>query len=163
MKTSHQKAHSLVELLVVVALLGIVITLSSPSLLRLIEQNRERALREELLAHLNFTRSQAILSQRPHLICGSSNGTTCDGNWNGHWLVMSARDQLLLRRFTPPRNSQLCWRGFGLRSRILFQANGMSSASNGRFSICGAQQSSWQIVLNRQGRLRVRVGDRSYR
>lgn len=162
MKITCQKAHSLVEVLAVVALLGIAFSLSAPSLRHLVEQNRERTLREELLAHVHFTRTQAILTQRPHLICGSGNGQTCDGNWNSHWLVMNVRDQQLLRKFTPPRNSQLCWQGFGMRSRILFQGNGMSSASNGRFSICGTQQSSWQIVLNRQGRLRVEIDDRSY-
>jgi len=152
MKMHAQKALTLQELLIALAVLSILISLIPPSYSYLVEQNRAETIRNELIAILNHARAQAIAERNAHVLCGSSDGEKCDGGWQHHWLLIRLKDQQLIRSFTPDHQYRLCWRGFG-GQHVTFRANGMTSASNGRFTFC-QQTTHWQLTLNRQGRLK---------
>ncbi|WAJ36646.1 GspH/FimT family pseudopilin [Pseudomonas sp. GOM7] len=153
MKMHLQNALSLHELLVTISILGILISLVPPSYSYFIEHNRAHSIRNELVAFVNLTRMKAITERQAHMLCGSSDGQTCDGDWQHHWLVIRLRDDQLLKRFTLDHQYNLCWRGFG-GENVTFRANGMTSASNGRFTFCN-HDTQWQLVINRQGRLKI--------
>lgn len=154
MNRNQQKAFNLLELLMALTVLAILISIIPPSYSHFIERNHTQVVRDELLAHLHFTRAQSVNARSSHTLCGSADGQTCNGNWNNIWLVRRTHDQRILRRFTPESQGQLCWRGFG-GNQVVFRANGMSSASNGRFSFCKDKQPLWQVVINRQGRFKI--------
>lgn len=160
MNRNKQKALTLPELLTALAVVAILLSIVFPSYRHFIESNREQSVRNELLSHLHFAREQAIGTRRAHIICGSADGKTCTGDWHHSWLVLRSHDQHVLRQFSPGTQPDLCWRGFG-GNQVLFRDNGMSSASNGRFSFCRKQEPIWQIVINRQGRIKMADVDRS--
>lgn len=148
----QQKAFSLVELLVVLTLLSIVISLAMPHLRSVVEKNRDDALRNLLLSHLSHTRMQAVTSDRSHILCGSSNGVSCNGDWNSNWLLLTAADNSPLRQHQPNSTKKLCWSRPG--NAITYRPNGTSPTSNGRFALCDGGTATWQLVINRQGRVR---------
>jgi len=61
-------------------------------------------------------------------------------------------DNQLLQLTQLPTHDELRWSGF--KQSIRFRDNGSSPTGNGRFYQCHKQQVVWQLILNRQGRLR---------
>lgn len=153
MHQTRQQAFSLIELMYTLLLLSIVLAIGTPSLRLLIERNEEQALRDTLMAYLNETRMQAILQRRNITLCGSSDGSTCDGRWQTHWLMVSTDDDETIQQHRLGDAADLCWHG--ARDSIEFHPNGTTLLGNGRFSLCRSGTASWQLVLNRQGRLRL--------
>lgn len=154
MKRLTQLAFSLYELLVTLALFSIGISLAIPSLSALQQKSEREALRNHLHASLNHARLQAVLNKTSVELCGSRDGAICSRDWSQGWRIqfMHAPDQVLQiqqhRSSTP-----LYWAGFD--SRIRFHANGTSPSSNGRFFQCKGKEIAWQLILNRQGRVRL--------
>lgn len=158
MNGNQQKAFSLVELLVVIIVLAVLTAIAVPNFSRLLEDNRQESLRNLLIAQISQARTNAITHNRQHLLCGSSDGMTCNGDWSSYWLIMAMGKQpsLLHQQAAPAKN--VCWNGFGGNS-IRFHPNGTSPTSNGRFSICRTSGPHWQLILNRQGRVRQGIAD----
>jgi len=153
MNREQQTGFNLVELLVTAAVVAIFLSIALPSFQKLVQDNRDEALRNLLVSQINQARINAITHNRQHLLCGSSDGVNCNGDWGGYWLQLSpnSESQLLSQYKAPAKN--LCWVGFS-GQHIRFQPNGTSPASNGRFTICRAGGEHWQLTLNRQGRVR---------
>lgn len=158
MDRDQQKAFTLIELLVVTILLVMLLSLAVPSFQKIIQRNKDETLRNLLVSHINLTRINAITNHKRHSLCGSSDGVTCDGDWGGYWLLLGAggEKQVMSQHKAPAEN--VCWGGFSGKN-IRFQPNGTSPTSNGRFSICRADGQHWQLVINRQGRVRQIVAD----
>ena len=154
MKRSSQSAYSLLELLVALALLSIGTSIALPSLAALQQKGEREALRNQLHASLHHARLQALLHKTSVELCGSRDGATCGTDWSQGWRMqlLHTPDQALQiqqhRSRTPLR-----WAGFD--SRIRFHANGTSPSSNGRFFQCKGKAMAWQLILNRQGRVRL--------
>lgn len=154
MKRSSQSAYSLYELLVALALVSIGTSIAIPSLAALQQKSEREALRNHLHASLHHARLQAVLHKTSVELCGSRDGLTCGRDWSQGWRMqlLHTPDQVLQiqqhRSRTPLR-----WAGFD--SRIRFHANGTSPSSNGRFFQCKGNAMAWQLILNRQGRVRL--------
>ncbi len=147
----RQHALSLIELLVALALLGILLAFAAPSFGKLLQDSRDEALRNLLLGQLQQARVQAVMTNRQHWLCGSSDGTTCNGDWANHWLLVTANASKTLQQQQLPTGNGLCWRGFN--KDIRFQPNGTSPVSNGRFGLCRGGKAVWALTINRQGRV----------
>ena len=148
---NRDQGFTLVELLITLSLLAIVANIAVPAFEGLIVRNRQQALMEQVAAVLNNARAEAILRHRTVEICGSSDGETCSASWSSGWLVRTLDDQILhLTRL--PSHDALRWSGF--QQGISFHTDGSSPISNGRFYQCHKQKVVWQLILNRQGRLR---------
>ena len=153
MNRNQQKAYSLLELLVALTVVVILLSLATPSFTRFQENKRQESLRDLLASHINQTRAKAVTQGRPFQLCGSSDGVTCDGDWGGYWLITTTHKEPTVLRQQQSPSQQLCWAGFS-SDIIRFHPNGTSPVSNGTFSICREGGPHWQLVLNRQGRLR---------
>ncbi|WP_230125146.1 GspH/FimT family pseudopilin [Pseudomonas sp. Bi70] len=160
MNRDQQRAVGLVELLVAVVLLSILISMAIPAFARFQESKRQETTRDLLASHIQQTRTSAVLSGRPHELCGSSDGETCDGSWDRYWLITALGDPPDMIQQHPAPSQKLCWKGFA-RDTLRFQPNGTSPSSNGSFSICASDGPAWQLILNRQGRLRKARGHHS--
>lgn len=87
----RQAGFTLVELLIVLALIGVVASLAYPSFQETIRLNRVQSQTTRLLSTLMIARSEAAKTNRPAIICKSPNGSTCSTDasvkWDGGWLV----------------------------------------------------------------------------
>lgn len=153
MKQRTNLAFTLHELLTTLALICIGLSMALPAYSALKQKSEQEAVRNQLHASLNYARLQAILQRTTVELCGTANGLTCDNNWGQGWRVHLRKTpeqamQIQQLSFT----TQLRWAGFD--KRIRFHTNGTSPTSNGRFFQCQSESVAWQLIINRQGRVR---------
>lgn len=68
---------TLVELMITVAVIGVLAVIAAPSMLAMINNSRLTAQTEELVASLQLARAEAVRRNARVTVCASSNGTTC--------------------------------------------------------------------------------------
>ena len=85
---------TLVELLVVIALVAMAATLAAPAFIGTLATSRVQSAAQNLKQALDFMRSEAIRRGHNIVACPSTNGTTCTGGtaWAGGWLVWADAD-----------------------------------------------------------------------
>ncbi len=151
---SKQGAFTLVEMLIVLALLAIFAQIALPAYQELIEANQQQALQEQITRAVQNARTHAVTHRVQVELCGSRDGIVCDNDWSQGWLLREVKPSppLHITRLDSSKK-RLQWSGF--QHKIQFHRNGNSPTGNGRFYSCHKQRISWQLVLNRQGRLRV--------
>ncbi|UTH74329.1 GspH/FimT family protein [Chromobacterium sp. IIBBL 290-4] len=89
------QGFTLMELLIVMALLAVVLALAVPSYRNTIAANNILSESNNLLGDLLLARNEAIKRGQVMLVCASSNGTGCNGastatNFASGWVVMLA-------------------------------------------------------------------------
>jgi type IV fimbrial biogenesis protein FimT len=86
---------SIIELMVVVALAGVLLGMAVPSFRELIQRNRAAGEMNSLVGDLQFARSEAIKRGLPVSVCPSSDGGTClgAGTWHSGWIVFTDPDR----------------------------------------------------------------------
>lgn len=88
----HKHKHSgftLIELMITLAIVGILLTVGVPSLKTFMQGNQLIAASNELVSALHIARSEAIKLNSRVSICESSDGTSCSntGSWKNGWIV----------------------------------------------------------------------------
>ena len=83
-----QKGFTLIELMVVMALVAIVTQMAIPSWTAMIASNRVRTAANNWTQSFYFARSEAIRQNTPMTICASSDGSSCtDSGYEVGWIV----------------------------------------------------------------------------
>lgn len=118
---------TLIELMVTVAVIGILAVVGVPAMAGLINANRITAANENLTSALQLARSEAMRRGASVTVCASTNGTTCANQtaWTS-WIVIG-RDNAasaggsevvdVIRSETPAGNIQLTGPAAGIRFR----------------------------------------------
>lgn len=162
---------TLVELMLVVALLGILTVVAVPGFQSLQQRTQMRTEATRLLAALNLARSEAVRRNLPVSLCPSnyavSGALACGGDYSGGWIVFSnpERDQTvdpdgLVQAYAPMHPQlQLSNRsGTVLTDELIsFRPDG-SAGRNRTLMICSRarpQLDSWSLVMNIVGRTRL--------
>jgi type IV fimbrial biogenesis protein FimT len=79
---------TLVEMVVTVAIIGVLAAIATPSLRDAIMNARMVAMVNDTMADLNIARSEAVKRNATVTLCPSINGSTCSGNdWRPGWIV----------------------------------------------------------------------------
>jgi type IV fimbrial biogenesis protein FimT len=81
--------YTLIELMVILAVLSILFSVGLPLMNIFFESNRMVSNTNEIVSGLNIARSEAIKQQMRVTMCQSSNTTSCSGSdqWEDGWIV----------------------------------------------------------------------------
>lgn len=96
MHRCRQGGFTVLELMIVIALLAIVTVIAVPNFRTAIQNNRITAQTNDLVTAFQLARSEAVKRGRPVTVCASDvidaedNGTapTCDNDWSEGWMVV---------------------------------------------------------------------------
>src|SRR5690242_11130302 len=85
----RQRGVTLIEQVMVVAILGVMAAIAMPSLASLLQRNQVQVAQTEFIAALQHARGSAVFSGKPTLFCPSRDGTHCSGetHWESGWLI----------------------------------------------------------------------------
>ncbi len=90
-KSPRAVGFTLLEVLVVMALLGLMVSLAAPAMSALRQQHQLQAQAEGLLGSLVLARSEAMRRQQRVTMCARASDSACDasGTWQQGWLVFA--------------------------------------------------------------------------
>lgn len=162
---------TLLETLMVLALLGILVAMAAPAMSDMRERHQLQAHAEGLLDSLVLARSEALRRQQRVSLCSRATDMTCDanGHWHQGWLVFvdannnALRDEgeVLIETHEPlPAVLQLGVTNT-VKAYFSYGAEGRSMSTNGAFMagtwrFCRASSSvGWQVVSNALGKPRI--------
>lgn len=102
------RGFTLVELMVAVAVVGILATVAVPSMVGFVNTSRLAGASEELTASLQLAKSEAVRRNRTVTVCGGQNGSDdCTGGTSWSQVIVrhdegDAGDPAVIRRFEFP-------------------------------------------------------------
>lgn len=171
--TRRPLGFTLVELLVVVAVMAMLTALAMPSMARIIDSARLTAFSNDFLAAMYQARSEAIKRNGPVGLCKSATGRGCtvSGGWEQGWIVFhdpnnngtaDAGELIVHHTQALPAGFKLSGNQ-NVASYISFTPSGRTRLVSGAFqagtlTLCkafGTEIGARQIVINNVGRARV--------
>jgi len=78
---------TILELLAAITVLAVFLTLALPNFQAAIQNNRLTSATNGFLTAMQFARSEALSRREPVSVCGSSDGATCNDDWETGWIV----------------------------------------------------------------------------
>lgn len=167
MCTECMRGFTLVELLMTLAVSGILLGIGLPAMAGLISANRLSTQVNELVSGMALARFEAIHRNTSVVLCKSDNHQTCTTNssWENGWIIFVDTDDdhkrqdeesILLSNDPLPANYQLQYRGFGSHHYVVFRGIG-TTTSNGTFLLCDKRnpENARALIINRTGRVRT--------
>jgi type IV fimbrial biogenesis protein FimT len=151
----QQRGFTLIELMITVAILGVLLALAVPSFQGTIARNNVASAASMLSASLSLARSEAVKRGASVTVCKSANASTCvtSGDWSQGW-IMFVTAGTPLRVYEPPTGGVTL--GVG-PNQIVFTATGFANAA-ASFDACKAGVSRRTVQLSASGRVRVVEG-----
>lgn len=92
MRHTSTSGFTLIELMVTIAILGVLLAIGLPSFQGSLRSNRVSTTTNELMASFALARTEAIRSARGSGLCTSTDGAACGGTWDDGWLVWIDND-----------------------------------------------------------------------
>lgn len=161
------KGFSLIEVMIVIALIGIIMTIVLPSGRDAILQSRLTTQANALVSDILYARNEASTRGLNVVMCPSTDGNTCtsvDADWavsrfmfvdaNGNSIRDATEERLKLSTRVPP-NMTLTPAGFNVTTRIRFNSSGglVPLGSTGTFKLCATGAvSGRQVAIGLNGR-----------
>ena len=90
MKNIKHSGFTLLELMVLIAIIGIVTAIGVPSYRSMMMTNELVETVNELRLSMKLARSEAVTRSQATIVCSSTDGSSCslaDGNWASGWIV----------------------------------------------------------------------------
>lgn len=166
--TTKHTGFTLIELMVTIAVLGILLSIAIPSFQNMVLNSRITAQANQAITALNYARSEAIKRAAPATVCSTNNGTACAGstNWSTGWMVFADADgdgtvdagEAVLRVWPALGGSNTLTAG--ARVRVTFTATGFATGFNDTFRLCDSRgkDHARAIIINAMGRSYVEKG-----
>ncbi|WP_255436670.1 GspH/FimT family pseudopilin [Rhodanobacter sp. PCA2] len=158
----RQAGVTLIEQIMVVALLGVLAAIAAPPLTQLLRRNQVRLAQTEFIAALQHARGTAAFSGKRTLLCPSRDGVRCSGEtrWESGWLV--GHDPA--RKGQPagaPLRVGAAYAGITIlgdsgRRLVRFQNDGSAAGMTNTLRFChrGQPNEALVVVISNSGRVR---------
>lgn len=155
MNSHRQTGFTLIELMIVVAIIAVIASLGLPSFKRQMQSNDVSSDTNYILGFLSYARSEAVTNKLEVVVCSSSDNSTCagDADWNKTIIARQSNGTILkLLPATSSSNTLLA-----SASSFTFRTDG--SASLGTINICAPSTdvSSRRVAVNGSGQTRSEV------
>ncbi len=152
--------YSLIELVVTVAIVGILVGVGLPSLTDFIKNDRLSTQINLLVGHMALARSEAVKRHVPVIICSSNNQATCGGGWDDGWIVFADLDSsgsftageeiLRVQQQLEGENTLVS----GTDNIIVYDARGFTPDDAGTFTLCDSDGDKGRsISISNTGRV----------
>jgi type IV fimbrial biogenesis protein FimT len=159
---------TIVELLVTLAVAGVLLGLAVPNFRDFVERNRSAAVLNQLIGALQTARHAAITLHTAVTLCPGSPTSGCGprDSWQAGAIVFADRNangrvdsgEDVLRSFPPlPNGTRVYWRSFRNRNYLQIKATGLTNWQNGHLLYCPANGDvhfARAVIINAQGRVR---------
>jgi type IV fimbrial biogenesis protein FimT len=162
-----QKGFTMIEMLVTIAIVGILAKIAIPSFQSMIITNRLATQTNDLIADLSLARSEAAKSGGRVTVCISSDGSTCTGgtNWSAGRIVFTdsgtygsvdgtgaTADKILRVSPALAGNNTLVSASFTNASWVQYSGTGVSDSS-GTFTLCHSGYPNNVVTVSNTGRV----------
>lgn len=163
----RQQGFSLIEMVSVMAIMGILMTAMWPSAQAIIERQRAVTMINWIVTAIHLARATAINRGQHVTLCAESITNMCGGDWHSRLLVFTDRNlnaemdrgDVLIAAINPIHtHGTLKWRAFRNRPFLQFTSHGYTNYQNGNFTYCPLDENldyARQVVVNVQGRVRL--------
>ena len=131
---------TLIELMITVALLGVLLLWAIPNVTVFIQNARMSSVSNELIADISIARQEAQRRGRPVTICASSDGLTCltgppDPDWMEGWIIRAptaTSGTVLVIKYTNQPQGPITTRkvtGIGTQASVTFSPSGTAGTT----------------------------------
>lgn len=159
---------TLIELMMILAVLGILIGGIVPSFTDLLERTRSYQITRQLFSTLNYARIEATNYRDDVIVCSPNTKKQCSSKWKDNIVVFV--DHNANTRLDPTdtklrtlslhlrENETISWLSFGNKPYLRYTPEGTTAFQSGRFYYCSHSQSprnNVEIIVYRSGRARL--------
>ena len=163
-----QQGFTLIELMVTIAIVGVLLVAVLPTLSNTIDGNKVSAESRKMMSTIAFSRSEAVKRNTFVTVCKSSNATSCetgtDADWHDGWLVFADLDnngaldsgEEVVKRIDSTSAGVVINAGSTIANRFTYRPSG-SISNAGSFVVCpksGDIKLAKKIVISIVGRPR---------
>lgn len=159
-----ERGVTLLELIIVIAVLAIVTATAVPAFETLTENTRRRTQMQGMVSLFSLARTEAVSQGTIVTICPLDDSDECTGNWQKPVHVFADPDNKRalttgnqsLRIKQPPESGSWAVR-VGNRGYFQYRPNGMAHGTLGNLTWCpesGDAKRAGQLIINMGGRLR---------
>lgn len=138
----RQQGFTIIELTVVVAIVGILISMAMPAFHQFILKQKIRSVLNEWQSSFYFAQREAIRLKQPIILCGSIDGENCRkpfSDFSDGWIVMTQKEKRILQDVAFKDSSlliQLTGNEFRTKG-VKFLSNGrIQNAVKGSLIVC---------------------------
>lgn len=156
-----KNGFSIVEVLLVLAILSIILTVAIPFGRQIIDKNNVKAHSKKLRATINFARIAAIGYGENVKLCGSKNRKDCNGTWQDELIITTQSGKVLQVLAKVSGNIKLTWPEDKTRFRkgneIDFKPIGLFKGQQAsfRYYIGNASVATVELRIDMDGRARI--------
>jgi len=165
LRTSNQRGMTLIELILVIAIIGILFNIGLPAFDDLINRSKLYSELSQLRGTLQLARKTAVTQSKKVTLCPTVDGQTCSRGWSDGYMafvddnqdrIFNAGDQLLTWHALQEERISLRFRAFGRTSSLQWMQTGITNHQNGTFEICFKEKSrlSRALFITKAGRIR---------
>lgn len=144
---------TILELIISLSILALIAYFTLPHLQRFTQQNQLQQLTTQYIGLLHEGYMEAILQNRPFILCGANQQHHCDGHWQKGAILMS-HNTIFKQIPALPHGIKMTVRAFPRSDQLTFNPDGLLGTSNGSITL-SMHHESRRITMSRTGHIQV--------